>query len=89
MRRPGPAGHGNCWRGARSAVSANHGIGSIGSRRAPVYRLVDGVPTVAVTRADGHKCERCWRVVPEVSASADRAGLCPRCVDALAEAVSL
>jgi len=49
----------------------------------------DGAPGVTVTRADGHKCERCWRIVPEVSSQADRAGLCPRCVDALAEAVSL
>jgi isoleucyl-tRNA synthetase len=44
---------------------------------------------VVVTRADGTKCERCWRVVPEVSAAAGREGLCPRCVEALAEAVSL
>jgi len=46
-------------------------------------------PQVAVTRADGSKCERCWRVVPEVTSAAGREGLCPRCVDALAEAVSL
>ncbi|MEZ5415895.1 MAG: class I tRNA ligase family protein [Vicinamibacterales bacterium] len=50
---------------------------------------VDGAPVVTVTRAEGHRCERCWRVVPEVSSRADRAGLCPRCVEALAEAVSL
>ena len=40
-------------------------------------------------RADGVKCDRCWRVVPEVSSAPDRSGLCPRCVEALAEAVSL
>jgi isoleucyl-tRNA synthetase len=44
---------------------------------------------VAVTRAGGTKCERCWRVVSEVTSAAGREGLCPRCVDALAEAVSL
>ncbi len=44
---------------------------------------------VAVTRAEGVKCDRCWRVVPAVSTAPDRSGLCPRCVDALAEAVSL
>jgi isoleucyl-tRNA synthetase len=44
---------------------------------------------VTVTRADGTKCERCWRIVPAVSADPGRAGLCPRCVDALAEAVRL
>jgi isoleucyl-tRNA synthetase len=59
-------------------------------------RLEDVVPAadgataeVVVTRAAGTKCERCWRIVPEVSAALDRTGLCPRCVDALAEAVSL
>jgi len=45
--------------------------------------------TVAVERAAGTKCERCWRYVPEVSQDVDRAGLCPRCVDALSEPVSL
>jgi len=48
----------------------------------------DGV-TVAVDRATGTKCERCWRYVPDVSAAPERAGLCPRCVEALAEPVSL
>ena len=42
-----------------------------------------------VERATGTKCERCWRYVPEVSAEPDRTGLCPRCVEALAEPVSL
>jgi len=44
---------------------------------------------VAVDRATGTKCERCWRYVPEVSSEPDRTGLCPRCVEALAEPVSL
>jgi isoleucyl-tRNA synthetase len=44
---------------------------------------------VAVERATGTKCERCWRYVPEVSSEPDRAGLCPRCVEALDEPVSL
>jgi isoleucyl-tRNA synthetase len=44
---------------------------------------------VAVERATGTKCERCWRYVPEVSSEPERAGLCPRCVEALAEPVSL
>jgi isoleucyl-tRNA synthetase len=44
---------------------------------------------VAVDRATGTKCERCWRYVPAVSAEPDRTGLCPRCVEALAEPVSL
>jgi isoleucyl-tRNA synthetase len=44
---------------------------------------------VSVERAAGTKCERCWRYVPSVSSEPDRAGLCPRCVEALAEPVSL
>jgi len=43
----------------------------------------------SVEKADGTKCERCWRYVPAVSAEPDRAGLCSRCVEALAEPVSL
>jgi isoleucyl-tRNA synthetase len=44
---------------------------------------------VTVDRATGTKCERCWRYVPEVSNQANREGLCSRCVEALAEPVSL
>jgi isoleucyl-tRNA synthetase len=36
---------------------------------------------VRVERAQGVKCERCWRFVPAVSAE----GICERCVEALAE----
>jgi isoleucyl-tRNA synthetase len=39
---------------------------------------------ISVARADGDKCPRCWRTVTSVSSSADTAGLCDRCVDALA-----
>jgi isoleucyl-tRNA synthetase len=42
----------------------------------------DGV-LVSVTRAEGTKCDRCWRVVPDVSRDPESAGLCSRCVDAL------
>jgi isoleucyl-tRNA synthetase len=49
----------------------------------------DGGLRVEVVKAEGPKCERCWRFVPEVSQDGDRTGLCPRCVEALAEPVSL
>jgi isoleucyl-tRNA synthetase len=49
----------------------------------------EGGPHVVVERAAGTKCERCWRYVPAVSSEPDRTGLCPRCVEALAEPVSL
>jgi len=38
---------------------------------------------VAVGRADGTKCIRCWRYVPTVAADDVMAGLCDRCVDAV------
>ena len=43
----------------------------------------------SVERAGGTKCERCWRYVAAISAEPDRSGLCSRCVEALAEPVSL
>ena len=43
---------------------------------------------VTVERAPGVKCERCWRYVPSVTTEPDRAGICERCVDALAEPVN-
>jgi isoleucyl-tRNA synthetase len=43
---------------------------------------------VAIERASGVKCERCWRYVPAVSTEPAWAGLCDRCQDALAETVN-
>jgi isoleucyl-tRNA synthetase len=43
---------------------------------------------VVVERAGGVKCERCWRYVPAVTTEAERAGICDRCVEALAEPVN-
>ncbi len=39
--------------------------------------------TVVVEKADGVKCDRCWRYVPSVSAAPEFMGICDRCVDAL------
>jgi isoleucyl-tRNA synthetase len=44
---------------------------------------------VVVERAPGVKCERCWRYVSAVMTEPDRAGICDRCVEALAEPVNL
>jgi len=38
---------------------------------------------VSVLRAEGDKCDRCWRVVSERSSDPKFAGICLRCVDAL------
>jgi isoleucyl-tRNA synthetase len=42
----------------------------------------DGV-SVAVARAEGEKCERCWRVLPSLAGDPEAPGLCARCVSAL------
>ncbi|MFN8062910.1 MAG: isoleucine--tRNA ligase [Vicinamibacterales bacterium] len=47
--------------------------------------VVHTAPVVTVRRADGTKCVRCWRYVPAVASEEAVAGLCPRCVDAVAE----
>jgi isoleucyl-tRNA synthetase len=41
---------------------------------------------IVAARAEGAKCGRCWRFVPEVSSAPGREGVCPRCEDALAAA---
>jgi isoleucyl-tRNA synthetase len=46
--------------------------------------LEDGGVQVTIERADGTKCERCWRYVGTVSTELASAGLCERCQDALA-----
>ena len=43
----------------------------------------DGV-SVSVARAEGEKCERCWRVLPSLAGDPEAPGLCSRCVSALA-----
>ena len=37
---------------------------------------------VSVTKAEGEKCARCWRIVPSTSQEPETAGLCDRCVAA-------
>jgi isoleucyl-tRNA synthetase len=39
--------------------------------------------SVSVSRAEGQKCDRCWRVLPELSREPRVEGLCARCVAAL------
>ena len=46
---------------------------------------VDDVLGAAVTfaKAEGAKCVRCWRVLPEVGSEADHPELCRRCAGAV------
>jgi isoleucyl-tRNA synthetase len=67
-------------------------VSEVDVRPAPVdvdarAAMSDAVPRVRIERAGGVKCERCWRIVPAVSADPASAGLCERCQDALAETV--
>jgi len=43
---------------------------------------------IEVDKAPGVRCERCWRFVPRVRTEPDVAGICDRCVEALAEPVN-
>jgi isoleucyl-tRNA synthetase len=43
---------------------------------------------IAVARADGDKCPRCWRIVRSLSSAAGTEGLCGRCADALRHTAS-
>ena len=43
--------------------------------------IKEGECGVSITKADGEKCARCWKVLPEVSAESGH--LCNRCADAV------
>ena len=47
--------------------------------------VLDEVPAVGVVAglADGEKCQRCWRVLPEVGTSPAAPSVCVRCADAI------
>jgi isoleucyl-tRNA synthetase len=53
---------------------------------ASIGEEVEAAPAVAVRRAGGERCDRCWRYVPAVGGHGGREGLCDRCRQALAEA---
>ena len=45
--------------------------------------ITDGAGAVAIAPAQGDKCARCWRVLPEVGAHPTHPTLCDRCTDAI------
>ncbi len=59
-----------------------------GDGPADAFRL-DDVPGVAVATelADGEKCERCWKVLPEVGHVEGADNLCQRCTETVGELV--
>jgi isoleucyl-tRNA synthetase len=48
----------------------------------------EATPRIAIERAGGVKCERCWRYVPSVSSAPASVGLCARCQGVLAETIN-
>jgi isoleucyl-tRNA synthetase len=88
---------------ARVSISASGALanllGDYGDELAALFGVSDVVvdadvidpaagARVLVERADGIKCDRCWRYVTSVSDLPEFKGLCERCVDALAETVN-
>ena len=61
-----------------SQAAANEAAGAL-------VELEDGAARVAVGRASGVKCQRCWRYVPAVSTTSETEGLCDRCADAIGQ----
>jgi isoleucyl-tRNA synthetase len=61
-------------------------VSDVELRAAPsdVDKHEEAGPHIRIERAVGIKCERCWRYVPGVSSDPEWAGLCDRCLDALA-----
>jgi isoleucyl-tRNA synthetase len=89
--------------GARVTLTATGGVGALLERHRaelPMLFIVSDLElrtsapggedtiTVSVEKAPGIKCERCWRFVASVRSEPDWAGICDRCVDALAEPVN-
>ena len=60
-----------------------------GASPAGAFALPD-VPEVGVVvaLAGGEKCERCWRVLPDVGSQPDHPGLCGRCADVVGALVA-
>ncbi len=84
---------------ARVELTASNGVRTLLQRYAsdlPMLFIVSQVTvseggeadadlSVKVERADGTKCVRCWRYVTDISTEPAFAGICGRCVDAVAD----
>jgi isoleucyl-tRNA synthetase len=65
-------------------IVSGHRFGT-GAGPDDAFRLAD-VPGVAVSvaLAQGTKCERCWKVLPDVGTDAAHPALCGRCASVVA-----
>jgi isoleucyl-tRNA synthetase len=53
-----------------------------------LVRAPEGATTIAVSRAQGDKCPRCWRTVVDLVPAGEAAGLCERCADVVGGVVA-
>jgi isoleucyl-tRNA synthetase len=89
--------------GARVSVAASGPVGALLKNHRSDLPMLFNVSDVALTvsstegpdevridveKAPGVKCARCWRFVPSVRTDTECAGICDRCVDALAGLVN-
>ena len=89
--------------GAQVSIAAHGPIGALLEKHRDYLPLLFIVSSVTLTvgtagdadevridveKAPGVKCDRCWRYVPRTRTEPDWAGLCDRCVDALAQPVN-
>ena len=65
------------------ALLPDYGWAEIAIVSSATTELDTGEPPATVTRADGTKCARCWRVLPEVGHQPGHPSLCVRCTDAV------
>ena len=77
-----------------AAIAAYEGIDAAEIAITSELALVEGTPPsdaftlpeapgigVVVVPADGGKCERCWRILPDVDIDSSLPGICGRCAD--------
>jgi isoleucyl-tRNA synthetase len=89
--------------GARVVIAASGPVGALLKSHRSDLPMLFNVSDVALTvgsiegaddvridveKAPGVKCARCWRFVPHVRTDTECAGICDRCVDALAGLVN-
>ena len=51
--------------------------------QAPAEAIGNSLAKVTVACAEGHKCERCWLVEPDVGTDPEHPSICARCAEAV------
>jgi isoleucyl-tRNA synthetase len=68
---------------AEIAITSRASV-EIGDGPADAFRLAEVPGAAAMFRpSEGHKCARCWMILPEVGTVKDHDDLCRRCADAV------